>query len=401
MLNEISAEDNRYEFKEWDEEWKNLKDDLEKLIAKEICALANSFGGTLFLGVQDKTKEILGIPKFGKGRADSRSWIERLIPNLLEFRLPDFRVLEVDLSPETKSKIGSDKTVLSIDVYDSDLAPHRSKKDDTYYFRQNSQSDPAPHHYLAYLWGRSSPNMSYVVNKWFRDYLNILINTIERSADSFGRNSFNSQDAQTEGFYVRRIVFFHLPTWLNLNANLTAKQFLRTFPDIKRKLGTFEVLVAEFFEGVQKLEDAIMDSEELSREFENFQTTAFFKEEFGEADTSDALEKMAHELHNSPRREEFENLLTYLKDFKRGLAQNTMYLLMDLETSWKPYKSMVFELAKKYIINRFDSPENTIVNEVESISRLRMKVAEMASVLAKEIDELRHALALKHNTTYE
>ena len=174
-ISEISDEDNRYEFK------RGLilnkpQTEFEEDIAKEICALANSFGGTLFLGVIDKTKEIDGVPKIKKGRQSTKAWIEDIIPKLLEFRLPNFRVLEVLLSEETTSKIGSEKTVISIDIYDSDLAPHRSLKDDKYYYRQGSQSVLAPHHYLAFLWGRTSPNMSNVVNSWNKLYLNELIN---------------------------------------------------------------------------------------------------------------------------------------------------------------------------------------------------------------------------------
>src|SRR5687767_5236492 len=136
FLQNISDEDNRFEFKSG-QPWTSNLPEFEKKLAKEVCALANSFGGTLFIGVEDDTKEIVGVPRLYNSRLGSRAWIESLVPNWLEFRLPNFRVLEVDLTANTKSRINAnneDKTVISIDAYDSDLAPHRSLKDKVYYY---------------------------------------------------------------------------------------------------------------------------------------------------------------------------------------------------------------------------------------------------------------------------
>jgi hypothetical protein len=400
LIRNISGEDNRYEFKEWGRDWANpdkYKDKVESLISAEVCALANSFGGTLFFGVQDKTKKITGIPRNPRGNANAESWIENLIPNWLEFRLPDFRVLEVELTEDTKKLIGTDKTVISIDIYDSDLAPHSLKGGNKYYYRQNSKSEPAPHHYLAYLWGRSNSNMGHVVLTWFKGYLNPLINVLEKFARDFESKSFDGSTHLAEGtLYMKRTIFFDLASWSGSHKTLTAKQFLRTFPVIKDRLDAFTVLAGKFLEEVEDLEDVLLSSRELQKAFQYMLTQEFFEDEFRGLDTSKPIENLAHNIRENSRSDQFKNLLLHPKDFKRHLAQNTTYLLMNLDPSCKG-NPLAFELAKKYIITTFNKP----LEAVEKISKLRIEISEKALSLANEIDELRHNLSLRHVTTYE
>src|SRR5688572_19356466 len=117
LLISLSGEDDRFEFKSGgillDEKNRQPKADavLCKELAIEICAFANSFGGTLFLGIRN-TKKIDGVQKFYKGNQSNpiKEWLDKKIASFLEFRLPNYRVTEVvDLSEETEQLLGEDK----------------------------------------------------------------------------------------------------------------------------------------------------------------------------------------------------------------------------------------------------------------------------------------------------
>src|ERR1035441_2153788 len=89
-------------------------------LAKTLSALANSGGGHVIFGVRDDGTPD-GLPPL-KGRERMSVWLEKVIPNLLNYNLHDFRVHEVVAS--TPSRIPLGKIVVVIDVGDSALAPH-------------------------------------------------------------------------------------------------------------------------------------------------------------------------------------------------------------------------------------------------------------------------------------
>lgn len=401
LILQISDEDNRFEFKEW----KTDKKEFELMLAKEICALANSFGGTLFLGIKDGTKEIVGVPKIAKGRSSAKAWLESIIPNLLEFRLPNFRVLEVDLNPVTKAKFNDLQVIISIDVYDSDLAPHRSTKDQVYYFRQSSKSDPAPHHYLAFLWGRTSPNMSNVVNTWFKVYVNYFIYLLEEVAKNFRENKFNTTDDPVGRIplYIRKILFFDINGWNKLNTGLTAKQFLRIFPNIELKLNEFDNLISNFFQQLTELEEIIGNSQELEGQMRKLYSDIMYREGF--KDTQQFDEKPFEEILRLYAYQVFESELKSLGDtpqeFKKILVRYTFYDLLNLESSLSLNGSIFFNLCKEHISNQLDESKEEIEVILQQIIETRNEISQIASLLAKEVDELRYALALKYNTTFE
>ena len=403
-ISEISDEDNRYEFK------RGLilnkpQTEFEEDIAKEICALANSFGGTLFLGVIDKTKEIDGVPKIKKGRQSTKAWIEDIIPKLLEFRLPNFRVLEVLLSEETTSKIGSEKTVISIDIYDSDLAPHRSLKDDKYYYRQGSQSVLAPHHYLAFLWGRTSPNMSNVVNSWNKLYLNESINLLETTAKHFEQNKFDTDNEtfKDASLNIKKIIFFESEEWNNLNSSLTAKQFLRTFPDIDSHIKEFNTLIENFFINFTKLKELIESSPEFETSIRRAYDEAMFKEGFREPNqfTNKSLEEIIKLYAGQVFDRQMPGLSNYPDEVKKIFIRMTAYNLLNLDSHFESDNSIFFNFCKKYFVEKFDKSKSRIETVLQRIIEIENDVAQKAELLAREIDELRYALALKHNTTFE
>lgn len=60
------GESYRIEFKEtflWDVHREQANKDLKEAVAKEVCAFANSEGGTLIIGVEDENKEVKGIER--------------------------------------------------------------------------------------------------------------------------------------------------------------------------------------------------------------------------------------------------------------------------------------------------------------------------------------------------
>jgi len=101
----------------------------------------------LILGAEDDGT-LAGVqPKVGK--ASIRDWIEQKIPHLLNYPLSDFRVHTVVKG--ASSRIPSDREVVVIDVGDSALAPHQSKRDYIYYYRVGGRSVPAPLFYIELL----------------------------------------------------------------------------------------------------------------------------------------------------------------------------------------------------------------------------------------------------------
>src|SRR5690349_19584672 len=101
-LRNLPDEDDRYEYKSGlkvDELIRKQISEREFVndLSKEIGALVNSFGGTLFLGVRDGTREIDGCPIILKGRETLKAWLEKSIPEWFDFRLYSFRVNSVSL----------------------------------------------------------------------------------------------------------------------------------------------------------------------------------------------------------------------------------------------------------------------------------------------------------------
>jgi hypothetical protein len=131
-------------------------------VAKACSAFANSGGGSLLLGVEDDGT-LTGVDP-QKGGEPLNDWLEQKIPNLLDYRMSDFRVHVVE--PAKESCIPEGKIVIVIDVGDSALAPHQSQRDKFYYHRVAGRSAPAPHFYLDLLRQRlASPALEFGLNE--------------------------------------------------------------------------------------------------------------------------------------------------------------------------------------------------------------------------------------------
>ncbi|MFI9262240.1 helix-turn-helix domain-containing protein [Streptomyces sioyaensis] len=79
-------------------------------LAKDVAAMANTRGGLLVFGVQDKTIELVGVP-VGANTEQYHQWVR----NHVHPYLPDLDMFELS---------DGDKTVLVVDVPASESAPH-------------------------------------------------------------------------------------------------------------------------------------------------------------------------------------------------------------------------------------------------------------------------------------
>jgi hypothetical protein len=256
------GEDDRYEWKSGDQISKNKLDDFSNSLAKEIGAFANSFGGTLFVGIaNDKTK--IGVPATAKGRIPTERWLENKIPVLFELRLQHFRVSKVELTETAQSQIGDDRIIVAIDVFYSELAPHQCVFDQRYYYRTNSESRPAPHHYLAFLWGRANSNMPQVATSWLNNFLIPVANFVCGVQTNFNSQTFlvtASIIQAHSAIFSYRINFFEREKWNELLSSDVGEYFLSTFPSIKEAVISFGRRIDEFDKALVELEQSLKES---------------------------------------------------------------------------------------------------------------------------------------------
>lgn len=99
-----------------------VKGPARESIADELASLANSIGGDLILGVDDKSREVLGIP------LDALDNVEQWLANLIEDTIdppPTLHVRRIELPVQTGERAGELRPVLWVTVPRS-LFVHRS-----------------------------------------------------------------------------------------------------------------------------------------------------------------------------------------------------------------------------------------------------------------------------------
>jgi len=115
-------------------------------LSDEIAAIANTFDGVLLLGVDDKTKQIVGIP------IDRLDVVERYVFEICEDSINPpvlFRVFRIELPDST----GALQPILKVEIPRS-LFVHESKGG--YFHRQGSSKRKMPPDYLARLFQQRS-----------------------------------------------------------------------------------------------------------------------------------------------------------------------------------------------------------------------------------------------------
>jgi predicted HTH transcriptional regulator len=102
----------------------------KKELAKDICAIANSNGqrGYIIVGIQDKTKKIIGIQSEDMFKEER---IQQIITSRCEPPIP-LRVDFVDLNG---------KTIGVISIYDGGQKPYQIRENGAFYIRRGSTTD--------------------------------------------------------------------------------------------------------------------------------------------------------------------------------------------------------------------------------------------------------------------
>lgn len=94
-----------------------------------------------------------GVSTSVKGKAETREWLEEIIPNLVDFPLSHFNVYSI-LPKSTDSQIIQGKALYVVDIADSLQAPHQSRLDNKYYVRVAGKSRPIGHRLVSDIMNR-------------------------------------------------------------------------------------------------------------------------------------------------------------------------------------------------------------------------------------------------------
>ena len=102
----------------------------KKELAKDICAIANSSGqrGYIVVGIQDKTKKIIGIKEDEMFKEEQ---VQQIIASRCEPPIP-LRVDFIDIN---------NKTVGVISIYDGGQKPYQVRENGAFYIRRGSTTD--------------------------------------------------------------------------------------------------------------------------------------------------------------------------------------------------------------------------------------------------------------------
>lgn len=102
----------------------------KKELTKDICAIANSNGGRgyIIVGIEDKTKEIIGIQ-------EDDMFYEEQIQQIISTRCEPPIPIEVDFVDIQNKKIGV------ISIYDGDQKPYQVRENGAFYIRRGSTTD--------------------------------------------------------------------------------------------------------------------------------------------------------------------------------------------------------------------------------------------------------------------
>lgn len=146
MLDRLGQDEHDFrEFKSSAYVWRDgaIASELPHELSRQISAFANGGGGQLFLGVDDDGVVDGGVPVDIKG-GGTRSWLEDLIPGLVDPPLRHFNVFEVGAHPAFPGAPAQGRAVYVIDLPTSDDAPHMAR-DHRYYLRIAGKSRPMGH----------------------------------------------------------------------------------------------------------------------------------------------------------------------------------------------------------------------------------------------------------------
>lgn len=384
----LPAEDDRFEYKE--------TIDIEK-ISQEICAFANSFGGTLFLGVEDKNGEFRGVER-RKGNKTVMLWLEQIIPVKLEFRFGSFRIREVALTVATQQQIGAEKTVISIDVFDSDLAPYQVVETRKYYRRENSSSKEAPHSYLAYLWSRNSSDKTRVVQHWVTDFVTPMILFAETINETFQQLKFwgTYQTIGGENF-----ILFHFIDWKSWNEllkKLAGKQFLRANQRIEPLISDLTTSLSVFENFFNEFTSNLLTDKRVVQVFRE-KYDLYLSQQGLMPQASDSSVNYIQMLRALLVDRQVTALAADTSQMTAVTARFMSYALFGFQLRFADWKDEGFMNFCSTLINEVKNDKHFAVAK-QKAEWLRKEVVLKAQSLSQEMDVLREELSLRHSTTY-
>lgn len=154
-------EDEYYEFKSG--RLANDLDLLQRKIYKAVSGFANSGGGYLIIGIDDKTGEVDGgvIPFVGKkGRQSISDWIDQVIDKIEPN--PSYNTMIIRTISE-RGKLNEGHIIVVIAVKESCIGPHMAP-DHIYYIRAGAHTVPARHFVVEAIRAKrfySKPQLSH------------------------------------------------------------------------------------------------------------------------------------------------------------------------------------------------------------------------------------------------
>lgn len=137
------AENNRWEFKSADFLKKPMHG-LDEMLGKQVSAFANTSGGHLVLGMDDKSRVFRPCEQF-VSRQPMKDFLATKVSSSVERPLSNFGVHRIPFTNDPT------QAVYLISLPDSPAAPHQSRYDKHYYWRLDGKTDVAPHFHLENL----------------------------------------------------------------------------------------------------------------------------------------------------------------------------------------------------------------------------------------------------------
>ena len=154
------GEDDRWELKRAD--ILNNKTALKKELGKQVSAFANSGGGYLVIGIDEKDLQNPQPCEQYVGRQPMRDYLSALTEQSVEYPIRHFKVHRIPFADD------GEKSIFVVEIEDSPAAPHQAKEEKTYYYRIDGHSKPAPHFHLELLRNRFTKSILKIEDVDFR-----------------------------------------------------------------------------------------------------------------------------------------------------------------------------------------------------------------------------------------
>ena len=122
------------------------KDSEKKEISKDVAAFANSDGGIIIYGIEEKNHKAFAF-SFIDGNEFTKEWLEQIISSSISRNIPDIKIYPI------RNESNISESVYVVQVPSSIEAPHMSR-DKKYYKRYNFESVAMEEYEVRQLYGR-------------------------------------------------------------------------------------------------------------------------------------------------------------------------------------------------------------------------------------------------------